>query len=159
MADDIQGAAVKYLLSQPELVNAVGTFTSSNKPFIFRDEMLVNLEDGEYQAVSAIVVEDGGPMALATLTRYRARRLRITIWANGTRDDLGNLIGSSSVRLKLNDTFAVLDRIMHRTDPKAVVWNTIQTIACDRIIDLSEPIAVIDGDGIMIASVYYAVYF
>lgn len=159
MADDLQGAAVKYLLSIPEVTSAVGKFTLTAKPFIFRDEMLVNLEDGEYQAVSAIVVEDGGPVAVPAITRYRARRLRVTIWANGNRDAGGNLVDPKSVRLKINDTFKVLDKYLHRTSPEIVMWSDIYTISSDRLIDLSEPVAVTDGDGIMIASVYYAVYF
>lgn len=159
MAEDLQGAAVKYLLTIPEVVASVGSFTTSHTPFIFRDEMLVNLEAGEYHSVSAIVVEDGGPYAAPTLTRYRGRRLRINIWANGERDENGNLIGSRSVRIRINDTFKALDRYMHRTDPEPIMWADIQTVSCDRLIDLSEPIAVTDGDGIMLASVYYAVYF
>jgi len=159
MADDLQGACVKYLLTIPEVVDAVGKFNLTQKPFIFRDEILVNLEDGEYQAVSAIVVEDAGPYATLTLSRYRGRRLRVTIWANGLRDVMGNLVSPSSVRLKINDTFKVLDKYMHRTDPSIVHWASIPTVSSDRIIDLSEPVAVTDGDGIMIASVYYAVYF
>ena len=71
MADDLQGAAVKYLLTVSAITDIVGKFNVSQKPFIFRDEMLVNLEDGEYQAVSAIVVEDGGPLNLGTLSRFR----------------------------------------------------------------------------------------
>lgn len=159
MADDLQGAAVKYLLSISEVVAAVGKFNITNKPFIFRDEMLVNLEDNEYTAVSAIVVEDGGPIAVPTITRYRGRRLRITIWANGNRDAAGHLVDPKSVRLKINDTFNVLDKYMHRTSPAIIPWSGIFTISSDRLIDLSEPVGVTDGDGIMIASVYYAVYF
>lgn len=159
MAEDLQGAAVKYLLTIPEVVNAVGRFNLTQKPFIFRDEMLVNLESGEYQSVSAIVIEDGGPFAALTLGRYRGRRLRVTIWANGNRDASGNLVDPRSTRIKLNDTFLALDKHMHRTDPNPVYWAGINTVSCDRIIDLSEPVAISDGDGILIASVYYAVYF
>jgi hypothetical protein len=159
MSDDLQGACVKYLLTIPEVTNAVGKFNITQKPFIFRDENLVNLESGEYQAVSAIVVEDAGPYAALTLSGYRGRRLRVTIWANGTRDGMGNLVNPSSVRLKINDTFKVLDKYMHRKDPEMIYWASIPTVSCDRIIDISEPVAITDGDGIMIASVYYAVYF
>ena len=159
MAEVIQAAATKYLLGLPEVVNAVGKFPTTLKPFIFRDEILVNLEDGQYVAVSAIVVEDGGPLAVNTLTRFRARRLRITIWANGTRDAIGNLINPGSVEDKINDTFLVLDKYMHRTDPQPIMWNTFPTIHCDRIGDLSEPVSITDGDGIKIATVVYAVFF
>lgn len=159
MADDLQGAAVKYLLSIPEVVASVGKFTLTNKPFIFRDEMLVNLEDNQYQVVSAIVVQDGGPVAVPAITRYRGRRLRVNIWANGTRDELGNLIGTQSVRLKLNETFQALDKYLHRTDPEIIPWSDIYTVGSERLIDLSEPISVVDGDGILTASVYYAVHF
>jgi len=160
MADDLQGACAKYLLGISEVVNSVGKFSVSLKPFIFRDEMLANLEDGQYEAVSAIVVEDAGPYANITgLSRYRGRRLRVTIWANGTRDASGNLIGSKSVRLKLNDTFKVVDKYLHRVNPEMQMWGDLVTISSDRIVDLSEPVAVTDGDGIMIASVYYSVFF
>lgn len=159
MAETIQKAATKYLLTIPEIVNAVGKFDTSLKPFIFRDEILVNLESNKYAAVSAIVVEDGGPIATPTITRFRARRLRVTIWANGTRDAAGNLIDPSSVEEKINDTFLILDRYLHRTDPAPVLWSTIITISSDRIGDLSEPVGISDGDGIKIASVNYAVYF
>lgn len=159
MAEVLQAAATKYLLGVPEVVNSVGKFPVSLKPFIFRDEILVNLEDGQYSAVSAIVVEDGGPLAVTTLTRFRARRLRITIWANGIRDGQGNLTNPASVEDKINDTFLVLDKYMHRTDPQPVMWNTFPTIHCDRIGDISEPVGVTDGDGIKIATVTYAVFF
>ena len=159
MADDLQGAAVKYLLTVPSVVAAVGKFDITQKPFIFRDEILVNLESGEYQAVSAIVVEDAGPLAALPRSRFRARRLRITIWANGTRDVSGNLVNSSSVRLKINDTFNAFDKILNRPDGSTVLWSSIFTVASERLIDLSEPVAVTDGDGIMIASAYYAIYF
>ncbi len=159
MAEDLQGAAVKYLLTVPSVTSVVGKFNLTQKPFLFRDEMLVNLEDGEYQAVSAVVVEDGGPLNLGIVSRFRSRRLRITIWANGTRDGMGNLVDPRSVRLKINDTFLAIDKVFHRTDSETVMWSTIPTVSSERITDLSEPVAIIDGDGIMIATVYYAVSF
>lgn len=159
MSETIQKAAVKYLLSVPEVVAAVGEFPDSGNPFIFRNEMLVNLEDNQYSSVAALVVEDGGPLAVNTLTRFRARRLRITIWANGPRDLLGNLTDPSAVEEKINDTFIILDKFMHRTDPNPVMWSTIKTISSDRIGDISDPVAVTDGDGIQIASVNYSVFF
>jgi hypothetical protein len=155
----LQGPAVKYLLGIPEVVNAVGKFTVSQKPFIFRDEILANLEDGEYQAVSAIVVQDAGPLASLVLSRYRGRRLRVTIWANGTRDVSGNLIGVKSIYDKITDTFTVVDKYLHRTSAETVDWDGVKTISCDRLLDLSEPIALSEGDGIMIASAYYGVFF
>lgn len=156
---DLQGSAVLYLLDIPDVVNAVGEFPESGKPFIFRDEILANLEDGQYSAVSAIVVEDAGPIAALTLSRFRGRRLRVTIWANGDRDVMGNFINPRSVRLKIDDTFKVVDRYLHRTDPEIVSWAGLKTVSCDRSTDLSEPVAITDGDGIMIASAYYTVYF
>jgi hypothetical protein len=159
MAETIQKAATNFLLTTPEVVASVGKFTVSQKPFIFRNEIIVNLEDHEYSAVSAIVVEDGGPLAANSLTRFRARRLRVTIWANGIRDAAGILTSPASVEEKINDTFLVLDKYLHRTDPAPVMWSTIRTISSDRIGDLSEPVSVIDGDGIQIATVNYAVFF
>ena len=156
---DLQGAAVKYLLGIPAVVDAVGEFPDSGKPFIFRDEILVNLEDGQYSAVSAIVIEDAGASLSLTQSRFRSRRLRMTIWANGDRDMLGNFINPRSVRLKIDDTFKVVDKYMHRTDTESVYWDGIRTISCDRTVDLSEPVAITDGDGIMIATAYYTVYF
>lgn len=159
MTDTIQKAAVKYLLTVPEVVASVGKFTLTQVPFIFRDEMLVNLEDGKYSAISAIVVEDGGPIAQPAITRFRARRLRVTIWGNGTRDGMGNLVDPASVEDVINETFLVLDKFLHRTDPASVMWAGIQTISCDRIGDISEPVSITDGDGIKIATVNYAVGF
>jgi hypothetical protein len=159
MADDLQGAAVKYLLNIPEVVAAVGKFDLTQKPFIFRDEILVNLESGEYQAVSAIVIEDAGPVATMMRSRFRARRLRMTIWANGTRDAGGRLVSSSSVRLKINDTFNAVDKYLNRVDGNTVQWSSLYTVVSERMLDLSEPIGVTDGDGLMIASAYYGVYF
>jgi len=156
---DVQGSAVLFLLGIPEVVAAVGKTTITAKPFIFRDEMLVNLESKEYSAVSAIVVEDAGPMASLQLSGFRGRRLRLTIWANGTRDVLGNLTDPRSVRLKIDDTFKVVDKYMHRKDTEMIQWPGLMTVSCDRILDLSEPVAVTEGDGIMIASAYYSVYF
>lgn len=159
MAEDIQGAAVKYLLTLPDVVATVGAFNLTLKPFIFRDEILVNLESGEYQAVSAIVVEDAGPVAGLPRTRFRGRRLRVTIWANGNRDGLGNLAEPRSVRHKLNDTFKAVDFYLNRTDSEIVYWAGIPTVGSERLVDLSEPVKLSEGDGILIASAYYAVYF
>lgn len=159
MTEVLQQACVKYLLGLSDVVAAVGEFSDSHKPFIFRDEMLVNLEDNQYSAVSAVVVEDGGPLILTHLGRFRARRLRVNIWANGDRDDLGNLVSSKSVRNKIEDTFQVIDYHLHRPDSETVYWSTIATVFSERLIDLSEPVAVTDGDGIMTASCYYAVSF
>ncbi len=159
MTEALQGAAVKYLLSISDVVNVVGKTPQTNKPYIFRDEEIVNLESGHYQPVSAIVVQDAGPIVSLQLSRFRGRRLRITIWANGSRDVSGNLTGPKATHDKIATTFAVLDRYMHRTSPETVVWGDYRTLACNRIIDLSEPIAVSEGDGIMIASVYYEVFF
>jgi hypothetical protein len=156
---DLQGGAVIYLLAIQEVVDAVGKFPDSLSPFIFRDEMLVNLEEGQYSSVSAIVIEDAGPIASLPLSGYRGRRLRLTIWANGTRDAMGNFIDPRSVRLKIDDTFKTVDKYMHRKDPAIVDWAGIKTVSCDRLIDLSEPVAITDGDGIMISSAYYVVYF
>lgn len=157
MSESIQKAAVNYLLTIPEIVAVVGS--NDEGPFIYRNEIIVNLEDNQYSVVAAIVVEDGGPLAVNTLTRFRARRLRITIWANGVRDALGNLTQPGTVVEKINDTFIVLDKFMHRTDTAPVLWDDIITISCDRIGDISEPVAVVDGDGIQIATVTYAVFF
>lgn len=157
MAEALQGAAVKYLKTIPEVVAAVGKFELTQTPFIFRDEMLVNLEDHQYQAVSAIVVEDGGPLANPTITRFRARRLSVTIWANGTRDGMGNLVDPKTVEDKIFSTFEVIDKYLHRTDPATVMWYATPTFGSDRIGDISKPISVIDGDGIKIATVYYSV--
>lgn len=158
MAEALQGAAVKYLLSIPEVVSAVGQ-TSEGLPHIYRDENLANLEDGYYQAVSSIVVEDAGPISSLALSRYRGRRLRVTIWANGDRGISGNLIGPKSVHDKITSTFNVADKYLHRTDPEPVVWGNYVTISCDRLVDISEPVLVSEGDGIMIASAYYGVFF
>jgi hypothetical protein len=157
MSGSLQGAAVKYLKTLPDLVSAVGSFEDSGIPFIFRDEMLVNLEDHQYQAVSAIVVEDGGPMAVPSLSRFRSRRLSVTIWANGLRDGRGLLVDPKTVEDKIFATFDILDLYMHRTDPETVYWDTTPTFGCDRIGDISKPISVIDGDGIKLATVYYSV--
>ena len=157
MAEALQGAAVKYLLSLPEVVEVVGKFSESLKPFIFRDEMLVNLERSQYEAVSAVVVEDGGPLAVNAISRFRARRLSVTIWANGLRDGMGNLVDPRTVEDKIFNTFAVIDRYLHRTDPAPVLWNETITFGSDRIGDISKPVSVIDGDGIKIATAYYSV--
>lgn len=158
MAEALQGKAVKYLLSIPEVVAEVGEFESGT-PFIFRDDILVNLEDNQYQSVSAVVLEDAGPLASPELSRFRGRRLRLTIWANGTRDLLGNLISPKSVYDKLETTFQVVDKYMHRTDTEPVNWSGLITVACERLIDLSEPVKLSEGDGILIASAYYEVFF
>ncbi len=157
MAEALQGAAVKYLKSIQEIVSSVGKFNGSYTPFIFRDEMLANLEDGQYQAVSAIVIEDGGPIANPNISRFRLRRLAVTIWANGSRDIRGNLVDPKSVEDKIVTTFEVVDKYLHRVNTETVVWNTTITHGCERIGDLSKPVSVREGDGIKIATVYYSV--
>jgi hypothetical protein len=158
MAEEaLQGAAVKYLLSIPEVVAAVGKSVDTEKPFIFQDEMLANLEESHYSTVSAIVVEDGGPLAISALSRFRARRLAVHIWANGTRDAYGNLLSGKVVEDKIDATFKIVDRFMQRTNPSTVLWATTYTYGCDRIGDLSKAVSVIDGDGIKTATVYYSV--
>lgn len=153
----LQHDAVRYLLSIPEVVAAVGKFDLTEIPFIFRDEMLVNLEEEQYFSVSAIVVEDGGPIATPGLTRFRNRRITVQIWANGTRDGMGNLVDPKTVEDKIFDTFKILDFYLHRTNPETVMWWTTPTYACERIGDLSKPISITDGDGIKTAAVNYSV--
>lgn len=157
--ETLQSAAVKHLLSLPAITEVVGKFALTQKPFIFQDEIVVNLEDHQYEAVSAIVIEDGGPVALPSLTKFRSRRLSVTIWANGNRDGMGNLVGNKAVDDKINTTFLALDKILHRTHLKPVMWSTILIHGSERVGDLSKPIAVTDGDGIKLATVYYAVVF
>jgi hypothetical protein len=157
MAGALQGAAVKYLKTLSPVVDSVGKFATSQVPFIFRDEMLVNLEDHQYQAVSAIVVEDGGPLATPGITRFRARRLSVTIWANGIRNGMGVLVDPKTVEDKIFETFSVIDMYLHRTDPDTVFWDSIPTFGSDRIGDISKPVAITDGDGIKIATVNYSV--
>lgn len=152
----IQNHAVKYLLNIPELVDAVGK-TSKGTPFIFRDEMLTNLDYNQYNAVSAVVVEDGGPIATAGLTRFRNRRLTVNIWANGNRSAIGSLIDPRSVEDKIFYTFDIIDKYLHRTDTASVVWEGLTTYACERIGDISKPVAISDGNGIKTATVNYAV--
>jgi len=158
MADTVQKAASLFLLTKPDVVAVVGE-SNEGVPFIFRDEILANLEHDQYSEVSALVLEDGGPLAVNTLTRFRARRLRVTIWANGIRDANGNLTNPGSVKDKINETFLVIDKYLHRTDSSTVMWHDLRTISSDRIGDVSEPVSVIDGDGIQIATVNYAVFF
>lgn len=153
----LQGDAVKYLLSLPEVVASVGQTAIEHTPFIFRDEMLVNLEDGQYSAVSALVVEDGGAIATPGLTRFRNRRISISIWANGSRDVTGNLIDPKTVEDRIFDTFKVVDKYLHRTDTEPVKWINTITYASERIGDISKPVAITDGDGIKTAVVHYAV--
>lgn len=159
MAEALQGSAVKYLLTFPEIINSVGSFEDSSDPFIFRDEMLVNLESGIYSATSAIVVEDAGPITSLQLSRYRGRRIRVTIWATGDRGLDGNLLGPKSVHDKIASTFEIVDKYLHRTDTEAVRWGDYLTVSCDRLLDLTEPVALSEGGGIMIATAYYGVFF
>lgn len=155
--ESLQGAAVKYLKTLPSVLASVGKFNLTQVPFIFRDEMLVNLEDHQYQAVSALVIEDGGPIALPAITRFRARRLSVTIWANGTRDGIGNLVDPKTVDDKIFSTFEVVDKYLHRTTPETVMWYSLPTYGSERIGDISKPISILDGDGIKLATVYYSV--
>jgi hypothetical protein len=154
----LQGAAVKYLLGIPEVVAAVGE-TAAGEPYIFRDETVVNLESGHYTAVTAINIDDAGPITSLELSRYRGRRLRLTIWANGDRALNGILPGPKSVHDAIATTFAVVDKYLHRVDPEIVMWGSYATVSCDRLLDLTEPVLVSEGDGIMIASAYYGVFF
>lgn len=159
MAQALQAAATKFLLSVPEVVASVGKTSKTQKPFIFRDEILANLESEIYQATSAIVVEDAGPLASLEKSRYRARRLRVTIWATGNRNAAGILVGSKAVYDKIEDTFAVVDSYLHVVDAGSIAWADMTIAACDRIIDLSAPVAISEGGGIMIASAYYGVFY
>lgn len=159
MADDLQGAAVKYLLATPSVVNVVGSFDVSGKPFIFRDEILANLESKEYQAVGAIVVSDGGPIAMPVISRFRLRRLEVAIWANGTRDVIGALTNAPSIPLKIDTIFKAVDKVLHRTSAEPVLWGDLLTISSERLTDLTKPVLVSEADGIMTASAIYSVGF
>lgn len=159
MAETLQFAATKYLLTIPAIVAVVGKFEDSQVPFIFTEEMLANLEDGFYTPTSAIVLEDGGPLSTNFLTRFSARRLSVTIWATGTRGLDGALVGSTTVTNKIQETFDTLDKVLHRTDPETVQWSTFKTISSERIGSITKPVAIGDGDGIQAATVNYAVFF
>lgn len=157
--DDLQGAAAKYLLATPSVVSAVGSFDISGKPFIFRDEILANLESKEYQPIGAIVVSDGGPIAMPVISRFRLRRLEVAIWANGTRDLGGALVNAPSVPKKIDAIFKAVDRVLHRTSAEPVMWGDLLTISSERLTDLSKPVLVSEGDGLMTASAIYSVGF
>lgn len=151
-ADDIVQGAVKYLLTQPACVAAVGT-TDAGTPLIFQHSVFVPIEGRSTTA--AVIAYSGGDGANVHNT-MRFPRIMLEIWADPLRDRGRNTVDPGEVWRRINATFTVFDRALHRPQGGVQMWGTVRTINCTR---MAEPAVypVPDGDGLLRAATFYGV--
>ncbi len=152
-ADDIVQGAVKYLLARPECVAAVG-HTDIGTPLIFQNALFYPIEG---KSTTAVVINYAAGYQGANLhNTMRFPRIMLEIWADPLRNLGRNTVDPGEVWRRINATFTVFDKALHRPQGGVQMWGSLRTIGCTR---LAEPIfyPVPDGDGMMRAATFYGV--
>ncbi len=150
--DDIVAGAVKYLLSRPECVAAVGT-TDIGTPLIFQHNLYFPIEG---KSTTAVVIHYNGGDGANLHNTLRFPRIMLEIWADPLRNMGRNTVDPGEVWRRINDTFTVFDRALHRPQGGVQMWGNLRTISATR---QAEPIVypVPDGDGMMRAATFYSI--
>ena len=151
--DDIVQGAVKYLLSQPRCVAAVGT-TDIGTPLIFQHQLFYPIEGKSTTA--AVVTYNGGSESANLHNTMRFPRIMLELWADPLRNMGRNTVDPGEVWRRINAVFSIFDRALHRPQGGTQMWGSVRTISCQR---MAEPIVypVPDGDGMMRAATFYGV--
>lgn len=165
--DSVATGAVKYLLQFPDVTGVLGSFPANDpipanagQPWLFSDAGTGVLARVESTSSSAVVLGDGGgwqpPPQLGT---QRFRRLRVDVWTDPLRDSLNNISETSIYTLnRCLAVFNALHRRLQRTDPDAVLFGDMVTLACTL---LTEPVVspIVDGDNMLRGTAYYGVFW
>lgn len=150
--DDLLQGAANYLLSLPDVVALVGS--NQYGPYIWQDAKLINFE--EEPAVGIVVTTSAIGITDDAHTSH-FERLGIEIWVGAIRDSVtGSVVEHAETRRRLNKVYKVVDRHLHRTDPRIEYWGTVRTHWCERIGGLDKFYAE-DGGGTLVGQQFYAV--
>jgi hypothetical protein len=165
--DDVATGAVKYLLTFSDVTSLIGSFPSNDsnpsnasQPWLFSDMNQGMLKVMEGTSKAGIVCGDFGgwevPVPMAT-ARYR--RLRVDVWVDPLRDSLRNSTETSSATANRGmGVFNAVQFRLHRTDPDAVFWGDMCTIASMLLVEpMFQPVS--DGDGLLRGTAYYGIEF
>jgi hypothetical protein len=156
IADDIVSGAVKFLLAQPDVVAAVGTFVIGGQqtPGIFGYSVVGTVEGSSKTA--AVLTNDGGWAGANLHNTLRFPRLTLNLWSDPMRDGGRNVTNGPEVMRRCFAVYKVFDRYLHRTGGSDVMFGSVRVITSTR---LTEPtiIVVPDGDGLVRLQVTYAI--
>lgn len=154
--DDIVSGAVKFLLAQPDVVAAVGTFIIGGQltPGIFGYRTVGTIEGTS--KTCAVLTNDGGWAGANLHNTLRFPRLTLNIWADPIRDAGRNATNVNEVMRRSFAVYKVFDRHLHRIGGDDVMFGNVRVITSTR---LTEPtiIPIPDGDGLVRLQVTYAI--
>jgi hypothetical protein len=134
--DDVASGAVLYLAGFPALTSLLGSIPASDpnptnrgRPFLFRGELLFDMEGTQQAAI--VCRPEGGWGSSTQYASQRFERLSVEIYVDSLRDAGHNVTGSPGATAKRLETiFNTVQSILHRTDPAAVLWGDLATVAC-----------------------------
>lgn len=153
--EDIVTGAVRYLRTQPEVLDAVDTFTINGKltPGVFSYRLWTRMEGSQSTAV--VIQHDGGWATPNIHNTLRFPRLVLNVWADPLRDEQNNNV-DPRVQGRANACFEIVDRFLHLTAGPDRMFGSIRVVSCVRI---TEPVIydVQDGDGLVRLQASYAV--
>jgi len=151
--DDLVSGCATYLLSVPEVVEAVGTL--DGQPLILQRDFPTNME---IRDDVAIVVTDAGPWGSANdYNTAEFRRLGIQIWAGPIRSDDGvSVIEENETYRRARKVYKIVDKYLHRVRGGDQWWGSIRCVSSRRFggyDDYQTP----DGNGVVIGTQLYGV--
>lgn len=154
--DDVVSGAVKFLLVQPEILEAVSSYIigGQNTPGIFQYRTWTNIEGSS--TTCAVLSSDGGWAGANMHNTLRFPRLTCNIWADPMRDAGRNVTDPGEVMRRCFAVYKVFDKYLHRTGGPEVYFGTLRIISSVR---LTEPtiLVVPDGDGLVRCQTTYAI--
>jgi hypothetical protein len=165
--DSVATGGVQYLLQFPDITELLGSFpaddpnpANAGQPWLFADANQGVLARVESTGQSAVVLGDaGGWQAPPQLGTQRFRRLRIDVWTDPQRDQLNNIIETSIYTSnRCLDVFTAIHHRLQRTDPDAVMFGNMVTLACTLLTEAS-PVPMVDGDNMLRGTAFYGILF
>lgn len=156
---DIVTGASRFLRDQPEVLDAVDTFTittpsgSTISPGIWPYRLWTRMEGS--QKTSIVVARDGGWATPNVHNTLRFPRLVLNVWADPLRDSQNNNV-DPRVQSRAYAAFEIADKYLHMTAGPERWFGDIRVVSCVR---LTEPIIydVQDGDGLVRLQSFYAI--
>lgn len=151
--DDVVQGCVKHLSGQADVINVLGRYPYTHKPYLFQRQLWVNMEGSS--STACVVTRSGGWGSPNQHNTLRFPRLLIEITVDPQREE-GMVSDPAEADLRLQHAYQVIDRHLHRPQSGDQMWGAVRTIACLRI---AEPInfAVPDGNGMQRIQAFYAV--
>lgn len=151
--DDLVQGATKYLLAIPAVTAQLGV-TPAGTPYLFQHNLFVTMEGTS--STAAVLGYGGSWTGSNAHNTMRFPRLSLELYCDPLRDSGQNVTEPGETWRRLNKTFTVLDRYLHRVGGGEQYWGSIRTLSSVR---QSDPTiyAVPDGNGLLRAQVFYAI--